>query len=105
MLPDRTEELVAVSTEGEDKGFKTILPNAMPPDADKFFGVVAWGGNGNQILICLSMKRIVQYPLFVFDFGGRQHPRVFPGYPKDFYSCDMVWSSDGKKVLFAAQAP
>jgi len=104
VLPDGKEELAAVSTEGEEKGFKVILPDAMP-DVAGYNNTNAWGGDGNQILVSLAKKDMKQERLYLFDFTGTQPPRLFPGYPEDWGGVDMAWSTDYKKVTFTATPP
>lgn len=104
VLADGATKLVAVSTEGEEKGLKIILPDTMP-DVKDFDNCVAWSGKGQPLVVALDKQGEKGSHLYLFDVEGKEAPKRFPGIPDDFGGENMGWCSDGKRMTFSTHAP
>jgi Tol biopolymer transport system component len=101
-LPNGSPEIAAVSVEGEEKGFKVILPSSAIPEINNCNCTMTWGGTGNQIIISMQTENDRQWQFHVFDFTGEKPPELLTGFPTHWRSLDPAWSCDGKKIAFSA---
>jgi uncharacterized protein (TIGR03067 family) len=100
---DRKPEMAAVHVEGQAKGFKVLLPKAMP-DVKDILPTIAWSGDGRQILVSLMGPGASNRQLYFVDFEGQAAPRLVPGQDPARWNNDMAWSLDGKKIVYCSQA-
>ena len=101
--PDGRAETVAVHAEGDEKGFKVLIPTDAMPDIKAAGMTSSWGGNGNQIVATIIRKSQPVPKPYIFDFTGKAPPMPFPGFPADWLSGDIAWSSDGKRIAITGQ--
>jgi Tol biopolymer transport system component len=100
ILPDGGREIAAVSVEGQEKGFKVLLPSSATPEVGNSSCTMAWGGTGNQILVAMQRKTDRALRLYVFDFTGAQPPQQLAKFPANWVTGNMAWSPDGKRIVF-----
>lgn len=93
---DGQAELAAVHVEGEAKGFKTLLPKALP-GAD-FNATIAWGGDGRRLLVSLAVPPTKLHKLYFLDFSQKAAPQILPGQDPAWDVAGMAWSPDGRKI-------
>lgn len=104
LTPDGKAELAAVSTEGEEKGFKVLLPGELP-GVEEFDNTVAWGGNGNQIVVSAAKRNGGPQRPYVLDFTGAENAKPLAGYPAQYGLANTTWTSDGKTIVMTAAPP
>jgi len=93
-------ELAAVHVDGEAKGFKVLLPRAMPESGNRFSSHIAWGGDGKRILVGLCPPTSQRgHKLYFLDFAQKEPPQLVPGPYPDGYITGVSMSRDGKKIL------
>ncbi len=103
---DGKPELAAVHVEGEAKGFKVLLPKAMPESDGRFTSHIAWGGNGKRVLVGLcAPTRQWGHKMYFLDFAQKDSPQLVPGPYPDGYLTGICLSPDGKKILFGYSIP
>jgi Tol biopolymer transport system component len=99
--PDGKGELAAVHVDGEAKGFKVLLPKAMPESGDRFSSHIAWAGDGKRILVGLCPPTSQRgHKLYFLDFAQKAPPQLVPGPYPDGYITGVSLSRDGKRILF-----
>jgi TolB protein len=104
VLSEGGSEIAAVSAEGEQKGFKVLLPSSALPEVRNAACTMSWGGTGSQILVAMQTKADRTPRLYTLDSAGAKPPRLFPKFPADWMSSSMCWSPDGKRVVLSANA-
>lgn len=104
VTPDGKSELATVHVDGEAKGFKVLLPKAMPGVRYILF-TIAWGGDGQQVLAALSGPKGGPNQLYFLDFAEKAPPKLVPGQDLQASYSSMAWSLDGKKLLLTVAAP
>ncbi len=104
--PDGQSELAAVHVEGEAKGFKVLLPKAMPESSGRFTSHIAWGGDGNRVLVGLCPPTSQWgHKMYFLDFSQKDPPQLVPGPYPDGYITGIFLSRDGKEILFGFSVP
>ncbi len=97
---DGKSELAAVHVDGEAKGFKVLLPKAMPESGNRFSSHIAWGGDGKRILVGLCPPTSQRgHKLYFLDFAQKDPPQLVSGPYPDGYITGVSMSRDGKKIL------
>jgi Tol biopolymer transport system component len=102
LLPDGSIEIGAISAEGEEKGFRVLLPSSAQPEVLNSDLGVSWGGDGKQILIAMQKSGDRGRRLYILDSEGARPPRLFPNFPPGWTCNNPCWSPDGKKVVMSA---
>jgi TolB protein len=96
---DGKSELAAVHVDGEAKGFKVLLPKAMPESGNRFSSHIAWGGDGKRVLVGLCHPdRQSGHKLYFLDFAQKDPPQLVPGPYPDGYITGVSLSRDGKRI-------
>lgn len=104
VTPDGQSELAAVHVEGESKGFKILLPKAMPGLRYIMF-TVAWGGDGGRVLAAMTGPNDNANQLYFLDFAEKERPQLLAGQDPQRSCTSMAWSLDGKKILLTFTPP
>jgi uncharacterized protein (TIGR03067 family) len=95
---DGQAELAAVHVEGEAKGFKVLLPKAMPGGG--FLENVGWGGDCRRVLANIVRPSGSLYKMYFLDFAQKDPPQIVPGQDPSWNITGAAWSPDGRKILF-----
>jgi hypothetical protein len=101
LLPDGNIEISAMCAEGEEKGFRVLLPSSAQPEVLNSYVGVSWGGDGKQILIDMQKTGDRGRQLYVLDSEGARPPRLFPNFPPGWTCNNPCWSADGKKIVMS----
>jgi uncharacterized protein (TIGR03067 family) len=104
ITPDGKAELAAVHVDGQSKGFKILLPKAMP-DVKDILWASAWGGDGKRLIASLVGPKGGPRQLYFLDFAEKEPPQLVPGQDPTWANSEMAWSADGKKLAFRAMPP
>lgn len=104
ITPDGKAELAAVHVEGQSKGFKILLPKAMP-DVKDILWASSWGGDGKRLIASLVGPKGGPRQLYFLDFAEKEPPQLVPGQDPTWANSEMAWSADGKKLAFRAMPP
>jgi uncharacterized protein (TIGR03067 family) len=104
VTPDGKAELAAVHVDGQEKGFKVLLPKAMPGVRSIHF-TVAWAGDGQRVLAVLSGPNGGPNQLYFLDFTEKAPPQLVPGQDPQCSYSTAAWSLDGKKLLLCVNPP
>ena len=102
LLPDGSIEIAALSAEGEEKGFRVLLPSSAQPEVLNSDLGVSWGGDGKRILATMQKTGDRKPQLYVLDSDGVRPPRLFANFPPGWTCNNPSWSPDGKKVVMSA---
>lgn len=97
-------ELAAINTAGEAKGFKSLLPKAMP-GVKNILTAVGWGGDGKRLMASLVGPDGGSYQLYSLDFAEQAPAQLVPGQDPQRAYTDMAMSPDGKKILVVIARP
>lgn len=104
ITPENQAELAAVHVEGQAKGFKILLPKAMPEVKDILWAS-SWGGDGKRLIASLVGPKGGPRQLYFLDFAEKEPPQLVPGQDPAWANSETAWSADGKKLAFRASLP
>jgi hypothetical protein len=102
-LPNGESELAIISTEGEDKGFKVLLPNDAAKDVTYFDNYVNWTPDNKRVTALLRTKDRPEIQLYYLDLEGKTAPKWLSGQEPSTQRYCCSWSPDGKKLLTAGK--
>ncbi len=102
---DGTTEVARVSSQGDEDGFKLLLPAKTARQYEALRTIVSWRGNAEQILVSMKGPEDRFRQLYALDANDEEPPTLFPGQNPAHDNGDMAWSRDGKRVAYVAWEP
>jgi Tol biopolymer transport system component/regulation of enolase protein 1 (concanavalin A-like superfamily) len=97
-----TTELAIVHVEGHEKGFRVLLPAALPDMTDLLHNP-CWNPDGRQIIAAVITKANSARHLYLLDAAGKEPAKPLPGLEKDRWYNDMAWSPDGTRIVVSTR--
>jgi uncharacterized protein (TIGR03067 family) len=98
-LPDGSPELAIVNVQGQDKGFKVLVPDKGISGVRNFDRYFSWSPDGKQILAPMTMRGDVNLQLYILDPEGKTPPKKLAGQNPSVRNYGSSWSPDGKKIV------
>ncbi|MGO8746151.1 MAG: hypothetical protein ACLQNE_09195 [Thermoguttaceae bacterium] len=92
-----------VHAEGHAKGFRVLLPAAVP-DMTDLVPNLCWSPDGRQVLAAVITKANPVWQLYRIDAAGKGPGKPLPGLDKGRWYNEMAWSLDGKRIVVSTKS-
>ena len=101
-LPDGKSEVAIVNAQGQDKGFKVLVPSKAIPRSNESFTTCSPGvRTANRYWRRLQLEGDANLQLYLLDPQGEKPPQKLAGQDPSIRNVGSSWSPDGKKIVIS----